>query len=302
MSPSTPIVILFDSTHREEIILDEAELSQLPKLLEKNGLIAHVTSLPLQEADLTRYQVIVLGNPLGSKFSSTEVSTLKSFVEKGGGLLVLSGATIFGKGGDAARNTNLNAILKPFALEFSDTAISIAISRNGEKEPTSDDVITAIPSAQHPIVKGIQHVFFTSATGVIPGESSHQLLRVSDHPGSPIIAAAIEANQGRVLAVGGTTPFFDDFIESDDHSTFIVQAFRWLAGASSPHQIVPLIPQSIKTDADPSNAVIEELRVQLNFIEEELQNLKKVIQSSLKEMEDMIQQIKQEEEESKEAP
>jgi hypothetical protein len=302
MSPSTPLAILFDTTHQEEITLDESELSHLPTLLEKNGFSVHVTSLPLQEADLTPYKVIVLGNPLGSKFSSTEVSTLKKFVKAGGGLFVLSGATIFGKGGDAARNTNLNAILKPFALEFSDTAIAIVITRNGEKEPTSDDMITAIPAAQHPIVAGIQHLFFTSATSVISGEITHQLLRVSDHPGNPIIAAATEVDQGRVLALGGTTPFFDDFIATDDHSTFIVQAFRWLAGASTQHQIVPLISRSIRNDADPSSAVIEELRAQLNFIEEELQCLKKVIQSSLKEMEEVVQQIKQGEKESKEAP
>jgi len=300
MSPSKPLAILFETNHREEITLEEPELSKLLILLEKNNFSVHATSLPLQEADLTPYQVIVLGNPLDSKFSPTEVSTLKAFVESGGGLLVLSGATIFGKGGDAARNSNLNAILKKFSIEFSDTAIGVALSRKGEKEATSDDMITAIPAAQHPIVSGIHHLFFTSATSLISGKNAHQLLRVPNQPGSPLIAAATDENQGRVLALGGTTPFFDDFIETDDHSIFIVQAFRWLAGTSTQHQIVPLPSQSIKKDTEPSSVMIEELRAQLNFIEEELHTLKKVIHSSLKEMEEVVRQIKQEEKDPEE--
>ncbi|MDO8056997.1 MAG: hypothetical protein Q6361_09070 [Candidatus Hermodarchaeota archaeon] len=300
MSHSTRFAILFDTTHREEITLNEPELSQLPVLLEKNGFTVHATSLALQEEDLTSYQIIVLGNPLDSKFSSTEVSTIKGFVEAGGGLLVLSGATIFGKGGDAARNSNLNAILKPYALEFSDTAIGTALSQKGEKETTSDDMIAAFPAAQHQIVRGISHMLFTSATSVISVEKAHQLLRVSNHPGSPLVAAATEVNQGRVLALGGTTPFFDDYIETEDHSTFIVQAFRWLAGATTQQELVSLNFKAVKDDADPSSTAIEELRAQLNFIEGELHTLKRVIHSSLEEMEKVVRQIKEGEKESEE--
>jgi len=300
MSTSTPLAILFDTTHREEITLDEPELSQLPILLEKNGFTVHATSVTLQEEDLTPYQVIVLGNPLDTKFSSSEISLIRGFVDSGGGLLVLSGATIFGKGGDAARNSNLNTILKPFGLKFSDTAIGSVLSQKDEKETMPDDLITAIPAAQHPIVRGIRHLLFSSATSIISGEKAHQLLRVSDHPGSPLVAAASEVNQGRVLAVGGTTPFFDEFIETADHSIFITQAFRWLAGATTQQEIVPLNPQIVKEDGEISSATIEELRAQLNFIEEELHTLKQVIQSSLEEMEKVVQQIREGKEESEE--
>ena len=300
MSPSKPLTILFDTKHREEITLEEPELSQLLVLLKKNGFTLQTTAHSLHKEDLTPYRVIVLGNPLDSTFSSTEVSTLKTFVHKGGGLLVLSGATIFGKGGDAARNSNLNAIIKPFSLEFSDTAISASLSRNSVQEPVSDDMITAIPSAQHPIVSGIRHIAFTSATSVISGEKGHQLLRVSNLPGSPIVAAASEVKKGRVLAMGGTTPFFNSFIEKEDHSAFIVQMFRWLADAPAQHQLVPLKTRPTPDDVEPSSAAIEELRTQLNFIEEELHTLKRVIHSSLEEMEKIVRQIQRGDKESEE--
>ena len=103
-----------------------------------------------------------------------------------------------------------------------------------------------------------------------------------------------------MLALGGTTPFFDDYIEKEDHSTFIVQAFRWLAGATTQQELVLLKPRIVKEEADPSSATIEELRAQLNFIEEELHTLKQVIHSSLKEMEQIVRQIREAENKAEE--
>jgi uncharacterized membrane protein len=290
-----PITILFDTSHQEEIILDAPELSQLSLLLKKNGFTVHPTTLSLEVEDLASHQVIVLGNPLDSKFTSTEVAKLETFVQSGGGLLVLSGATIFGKGGDVARNSNLNAVIKPFALEFSDTAIGTTLSRGDAQEAASEDMITATPAAQHPTVVGLRNLLFTSATSIKSGDKAHQLLRASGHPGSPVIAAATEVKKGRVLVVGGTTPFFNDFIETEDHSAFIVQTFRWLAGASAGHRFMPLKTQSTIEGVEPTSADIEELRTQLNQIEEELQTLKKVIHSSLKMMEKVVRKVQENE-------
>lgn len=294
MSPSTPVNVLFITSHNEEVTLKEPELSRLALLLDTNGIVVSSTSLPLDKEDLTPYQIVVLGNPLDSTFSKPEVSTLAAYVESGGGLLVLSGATIFGKGGDAARNTNLNAIMKPFALEFSDMAIRATLTRSNGEGKSPDDMITAIPSAKHPIVTGIRCVLFLGATSIMSGNKAQQILRASSYPGNPIVAVAQEVKNGRVVALGGTTPFFNDYIEIRDHSTFIIQTFRWLANIPTDQEIVLLSTPQLRDDVEPSSVTIEELRNQLDAIEEELHSLKKMIHSSLKEMEKIVQKIQQE--------
>ena len=284
MSTPKPIEVLFDTGHNDEVAPDEPELSKLGELLKKNTINFNFTKNPLTPDLFENCHVLVLGNPLDAAFTSDEISAIVSFVKSGGGLLLISGATIFGKGGDSARSTNLNTITKEFDFEFSDKAIAI-----------SEEQITAIPSAQHPVVKGVRQLEFTTGTSIKPGDTSTHLFRAANIPGSPTIVIATESGKGRILAIGGATPFFNDHIQASDHDSFIIQALNWLAGVSPIPSVTRLATPSEKVDEVLAQEVIDDLRQQLERLERELNELRNTINTSLKEMEKVIQEFQQDE-------
>ncbi len=291
MTAPKPPAILFDSGHNEELALDEPELTQLVKLLEANGMVPQVSKTSLSLEELSKFQVVVLGNPRESSLDSQEITTLVSFVESGGGLLLVSGATIFGKGGDAARNANLNAIAKRFQFEFSTKAL-------GRPADAPDEMITAVPAGDHPTLAGIGNLLFTSGVSLVAEDTGTHLFRVVDITGNPTIAIAKEVNEGRVIAFGGGTFFFNDHIGASDHEHFIVQAFRWLSGEPMNLPVKKLSIPPLTLDEASATEAIADLRQQLDKIEEELSSLKEVINTSVNEMEKLVRQFQDEEKET----
>lgn len=298
MTTSKPISILFDATHNEEVVLQEPELSSLCLLLEKNGMKTRSLDTSITLEELTNFQVVVLGNPLESELKSKEIKALQSFVESGGGLLLISGATIFGKGGDSARLTNLNTLAKKFYFEFSEKAIGRQLEGDSSDAAAKDEMLMAVPAAQHPLLGGISHILFTTSTSIKAEDTATHLFRVANSPGTPANVIAAELDKGRVLAMGGATPFFNDYVGISDHEVFIIQAFRWLASHPVDAPVISLTPDTVTGEVATANEAIANLQVQLDQIEQELAGLKKVINTSLKEMEKIIRQFQDEKNES----
>jgi len=289
-SPKQP-AILFDTGHKEELAIDEPELSQLVKLLEINGMTSYTLNTSLTLEELGKYQVVVLGNPLESSFDSQEITAVVSYVEAGGGLLIVSGATIFGKGGDLARNTNLNQIAQHFKFKFSTKAI----------EPPSeapDGLIAAGPAGDHPILEGCGHLLLASGVSLMAENTETHLFRAANVIGTPTIAIATESKKGRVIAFGGGTFFFNDYIGAGDHEHLIVQVFRWLAGKSIDLPVKKVSTPDLILDETSATKAILDLRRQLDKIEVELSGLKEVINTSIKEMEKLVRQFQEEEKEN----
>lgn len=298
MTTSKPISILFNAAHNEEVVLQEPELSLLWLLLEKNEMKTGSLETSITLEELTDFQVVVLGNPRESKFKSKEIKALVSFVESGGGLLLISGATIFGKGGDTARLTNLNTLAAKFHFEFSEKAIGRQLEGDLSDAAAKDEMLMAVPAAQHPLAKGISHLLFTTSTSIKAEDTATHIFRAANSPGSPTNVIATELDKGRILAMGGATPFFNDFVRIHDHEVFIIQAFRWLAGHPVTDPIFSLTPDTKTSEVVTADEAIADLQLQLNQIEEELAGLKKVINTSLKEMEKIIRQFQDEKDES----
>ncbi|MFX1300481.1 MAG: DUF4350 domain-containing protein [Promethearchaeota archaeon] len=294
MTTSKPISILFNAAHNEEVVLQEPELSSLCLLLEKNGMKTASLETPITLEELTNFQVVVLGNPRESKLTSKEIKALQSFTESGGGLLLISGATIFGKGGDAARLTNLNTLARKFHFEFSEKAISRQFEGDLSDAAAQDEMIMTVPAAQHPLAKGISHLLFTTSTSIKAEDTKTHLFRAANSSGNPTNIIATELDEGRILAMGGATPFFNDYVGINDHEVFIIQAFRWLAGLPVYDPVISLIPDSETSEVVTANEAIADLRLQLNQIEQELAGLKKLINTSLKEIEKIVRQFQDE--------
>lgn len=298
MTTSKPISILFDATHNEEVVLQEPELSSLCLLLEKNGMKTGLLDTSITVEELTNFQVVVLGNPRECELKSKEIKALQSFVQLGGGLLLISGATIFGKGGDAARLTNLNTLTSKFHFEFSEKAIGRQLEGDLSDAATKDEMIMAVPTTQHPLAKGISQLLFTTSTSIKAEDTTTHLFRAANNPGNPTNVIAVELDRGRILAMGGATPFFNDYIGIHDHEIFIIQAFRWLAGHPVNDPVISLTLDTAMSEVVTANEAIADLKLQLKQIEQELAGLKNIINTSLKEMEKIIRQFQDEKNES----
>ncbi|MFW9934829.1 MAG: DUF4350 domain-containing protein [Candidatus Thorarchaeota archaeon] len=282
--------ILFSTAHNEELAPNEPELAHLIKLLEANGMIPVTQKTPISEEELSKAHVIVLGNPLDSLLQKQEIKAIMSFVESGGGLLLMSGGTIFGKGGDVARNTNLNELAVHFGFRFADRALE-------QSTDTPEELFTAVPAGKHPALVGIDQVYLTSGVSLLAEDTNIHLLRVVNVPGTPTIAIATEKKEGRVIGLGGGAFFFNHYIDANNHEEFIVQLFRWLAGAPTESPVQKL-STSLSTLEESTTRAIADLRQQLDKIEEELAGLKEVINTSVKEMEKLVRQFKEETKES----
>jgi hypothetical protein len=200
-------------------------------------------------------------------------------------LLLISGATIFGKGGDRARGTNLTAVAERFGLGFSERAIQRSPSQADTDGVSAGDIFQATVAAKHPVSQGALHLQLVSSTVVAPGKTSQTLFRVGDAPAAPAVVVADTFGKGRVLALGGATPFFDSYIRNVDHEVFLVQAFRWLGGLSaarSVHRLAPVEPEPrLPTE---SVATLREIRARLESFEKEVKELKEVILTTIDEL------------------
>ncbi len=294
MTTPRPIKILFDAAHNEEIRIEDPEVSKLVQLLEKNGISTYTNKTPLTVRKISQYQIVVIGNPLDSKLTPNEIKALVGFVKSGGGLLLLSGATIFGKGGDSARKTNLNEVARDFNFEFSEKAVNRSVRIDNLESKVLDDIIVATPVAKHPICEGIRHLLFTSSSSILAESSLTHLFRAADLPGSPIIVILSEVGKGRVVGIGGTTPFFNDYIEDESNELFIIRTLRWLKGIPLSQPVHKLNEKLVEAPEIPSFELITDLGMQLDRIENELNSLKNIIKTSLKEMEKIIQKIQEE--------
>lgn len=293
MTTPKPIKILFDAAHNEEIRIEDPEVSKLVQLLEKNGISAHTNKMPLSIRKISQYQIVIIGNPLDSKLAPSEIKALVSFVKSGGGLLLLSGATIFGKGGDSARKTNLNEVARNFNFEFSKKAVIRSEQIDDLEGKTMDDIIVATPVARHPICEGIRHLLFSSSTSILAETSLTHLFRAADLPSKPIIVVLGEANKGRVVGIGGTTPFFNNYIEDESNELFVIRTLRWLMGIPPSQPVHKLNEELEEAPEIPSLELIAELGMRLDRIENELNSLKNIIKTSLKELEKIIQQVQE---------
>jgi len=290
-----PPSIVFDAGHGEEVTPEESDVSQLKTLLQTNGFKLTTLRNAITPAALKLHRVCVLGNPLDSMFSQKEIAAVEAYVKAGGGLLIVSGATIFGKGGDGARKTNLAAIAQHFGLGFSEKAIQHSPVKADADIAGTADAFVATLAAQHPLSQGVLHLQFASGTAVAPGTTSHTLFRIGDEPAAPAVVVADAYGKGRVLALGGSTPFFNAYIGNLDHEVFLVRAFRWLADLPPTASIRRL--EKVKPEFEVSSESVEtlrEIRLRLDAFEKEVKEMKEVILATIDELRRVLRILQEE--------
>lgn len=292
--PGRPSIV-FDAGHGEEVTPEETDVSELRTLLQADGFELATLHATITPAVLKPHRVCVLGNPLGATFSQKEIAAVEAYVKAGGGLLMVSGATIFGKGGDQARKTNLSAIAQRFGLGFSEKAIQRPSAKAEADAAGTADAFVATLAAQHPLNQDVLHLQFASGTAVTSGTTSHTLFRIGDAPAAPAVVVADTYGKGRVLALGGSTPFFNAYIGNLNHEVFLVRTFRWLADLPLTASIRRLEKPEPEFELSLESAeTLKEIRLRLDAFEKEVKEMKKAILSTIEELRRVLQILQEE--------
>ena len=179
-----------------------------------NGFTVDTTSDGFLVDDPADYDVIVvcLASAFDTAYTSDEVQRILSFVNNGGGLLLM---------GDI--HTSPNANIQPVADEF---GVILGVS-----SLTPLDLYTSNLS-DHPIFEGIDEGIYMYAAGELTASSPASAAAWAEGTGEAIAAVA-EYGQGRVVALGdislwATNQFWDYFHEADNPQ-FSVNTFEYLA-------------------------------------------------------------------------
>ncbi|MFW9799774.1 MAG: hypothetical protein ACFFD9_05025 [Candidatus Thorarchaeota archaeon] len=219
-------LVLFDQTQNERGRIDTT-YSELAKLLRDNDFdVEPYTEFMILAKNIENADVIVFGCPNSSKLRPAEIDVLKRYVQKGGGLLLLSLS-----GGDRGLMNNMSQISRGFGISFENTAFRDERSNAGI--PTMP-IITNLVS--HPVNEGIEDLLVPSsctlnvtAKGTVLASSSN----TGDPPNKPVVAFA-EPRKGRLICVGSYEVFRrGGGMKHPGNKQFAVNTFKWLSGTVS---------------------------------------------------------------------
>jgi hypothetical protein len=215
--------IFFDQTQNERGRLDST-FSHLGDLLRDNDFdVEPYTEFMILAKKIEKAQVIVFGCPNSSKLRPAEIDVLKRYVEKGGGLLLLSLS-----GGDRGLMNNLSKLAENFGISFDNTAVKD--ERNNAGIPTMP-VISDITA--HPVTEDVKNLVYPSGCTLKVTGKAVELAKTSEmaEPAQQPIIAVAEHRKGRVVSVGSYEIFrTGGGFDNAGNKAFALNVFRWLGG------------------------------------------------------------------------
>ena len=210
-----PYEILWDLTHGVYLSYQPSGyFSTLTGVLATSGFNMNTTSTGVQNEDLTQYDVVVinLSSAWYSPYSSEEVDSLVSFVDQGGGLLVMGANS-------GCPNGNINPVSQAFGTTCGLSSI----------EPT-DLYFTNFIS--HQIFEGISTIYYR-ATGALSCVAPSVEAAWSPTY-SEVMVSLLDPSPPRVVILGTATGLSNNYIGNADNIDFGTNVFLFLAGWSIP--------------------------------------------------------------------
>ena len=211
--------ILFDESHgellRSEVSEGDREAdtwSTLRSEIEELGwdLVLHPTdSGPITDEMLAERDMLVLAAPT-QPLSLAEVNTVTDFVHQGGSLLIANNAESLWQ----QSSNSTNVLLESFGLR-TERLLSYP----------PEEVIDLYP---HYISSGIGRLCVAEPAYLEKRNDLPSVVATLPWTDKPFLAA-VEANSGRVVAIGDFVIFGDRYIGAHDNRQLALNIFRWLA-------------------------------------------------------------------------
>ncbi len=204
--------ILWDTSHG--IYLSYAPsgvFSGLKTLLENQGFTMTQSATGVTNLNLGAYDILVICAPSAwnSAYSSQEVAAIQSFVNAGGGLLIL------GDNPDT-HTANLNPVAQAFGVTTGATYVS-----------NLDLVINNF--ATQPIFNNIGSIYMRAAGSLTVAAPS--VGGAWAPTGETMVSTATQ----KVVALGDVNTFDNTYMANDDNQDFALNVFSWLGQTTSLH-------------------------------------------------------------------
>ncbi|ACJ16123.1 hypothetical protein, conserved [Thermococcus onnurineus NA1] len=228
--------VLIDASHGQYYVEEVGVNGLAEKVKSDLGWEVEINKLPLTYDLLKEYDVVIILNPK-EDLTPNEVAALQEYVENGGGLFIA---------GDWYKYSNvesLNAVVEKYGIKFN------------ADELMDDDVNSGRPyypfvgiyNTAHPAMKFVPEAwktYYNGQTLTISGEVTW-LIKAYDTSYSvdangnvvrgkgtnPIVAAAVEAGNGRIVAYGSSKAISDSYYGKyiDSNWPFVKGVLLWLA-------------------------------------------------------------------------
>lgn len=228
--------VLIDASHSQYYVEEVGVNGLAEKVKSDLGWEVEINKLPLTYDLLKEYDVVIILNPK-EDLTPNEVAALQEYVENGGGLFIA---------GDWYKYSNvesLNAVVEKYGIKFN------------ADELMDDDVNSGRPyypfvgiyNTAHPAMKFVPEAwktYYNGQTLTISGEVTW-LIKAYDTSYSvdangnvvrgkgtnPIVAAAVEAGNGRIVAYGSSKAISDSYYGKyiDSNWPFVKGVLLWLA-------------------------------------------------------------------------
>ena len=214
--------------------------------------------------DLSSYTIIVISTPL-ELFEEKDITSIKTFVESGGGLMLLA---------EENNQNGTTLVLNQISQEFS---ITFNTDRIYDDQNYYEDVswITLSKLPSHPVFQGVTTIVYTAGCSLsLEGDDQHVLVKSSPQAyaekydglvtygrGSlPACMVFAEFGEGRIFACGDKE-LFDTHLTFGDNLMFALNVFDWLS--SNPDRI-----QKRLTDKNEAVKAIPEAKLAVQSADE----------------------------------
>lgn len=215
--------IFFDRTQNERGRIDST-YSELAQILRDNDFdVDPYTEYMILQKKIAECDVLVFGCPNSSKLRQPEIDAIRKFVEKGGGLFLLSLS-----GGDRGLMNNMSKLGEIFGISFENTAVKD--DRNNAGLPTMP-IMTDI--VVHPATEDVSDLLVPSSCTLMVSGKATVLVRTAetaDPPKQPVIAFA-EFGKGKVLCSSSYEIFRKGGgLKHPGNRQLAINSFKWLSG------------------------------------------------------------------------
>ncbi|AIF69739.1 hypothetical protein PAP_06720 [Palaeococcus pacificus DY20341] len=227
--------VLIDNAHNQ--YYNSAKmLGLIEKIKSELGWEVEVNNEPFTLEKLQGYAVVIITNP-GKDITDDEAKALQEYVKQGGGLLITGNYYKY------VYDKSLNKVVEAFGIKFNDDELKDDEKNTGK----SYYPIIGIFNLEHPSMKYLTNdseMFFDGDTLDISGDAvwlirGYETSYATDESGNiikekgskPIIAAAVEVGEGRVVAYGSSKALTDtSFYYEGETRSYIDSNWPFLKG------------------------------------------------------------------------
>ncbi|MFX0093342.1 MAG: DUF4350 domain-containing protein [Candidatus Hodarchaeota archaeon] len=179
-------------------------------------VIEHNSSITNLELLGNSYQVLILPDA-EIQYSEQELDSIREFVRRGGGVLILASHYPF------SVNEAYNRIISPFGMSFNTDPVNVT-------DYGAFEVISARPRdltlTSHELFLGVNNITWYAGS---PVTAPNSIAFIDDKNAA---MATFEGNNtflGRILALGEEFPFYNSYLSEADHKPFAQNVLHWLA-------------------------------------------------------------------------